>query len=68
MTGKVDSADVGFALVVGTLSGFVFGMVLSLLITRGEMERDLVKRGLKQYNQTTGLIEWKEGNVEEQDK
>lgn len=68
MTSKVDSADAGFAMVVGTLFGFVFGMVLSLLITRGEMERDLVKRGLKQYNQTTGLIEWKEGNVEKQDK
>jgi high-affinity Fe2+/Pb2+ permease len=68
MTTRVNSDTVGIAIVVGVLFGFVFGVVLAILITRGDIENELLRRVLKQYNQTTGLIEWKEGNVEKQDK
>lgn len=42
-------------------SGFLFGTVLTGVLTESAWKSQLIKRGHAEYNQTTGKWQWKTG-------
>ena len=56
--------------IVGCIVLVVLGIMAYSLVLIGEtscrraVDRELIERGIKQYNQQTGEIEWVDGNDE----
>jgi hypothetical protein len=60
MSGQ-DSATpaIGCLMVVAVLFALAFGLIGGRAWAQRDMNDDLVRRGIKEYNQQTGVLEWK---------